>query len=314
MEFTTRPYTDADADAVAELINDITRGIPAGGILPVSEIRAGMSDVRDFATDSRVVCAPDGSLAAVAATSPPPEGGFRASLWGGVAHRWRGQGIGRDLFSWQIDRAADIHREVAPDVEWIGTSVAYVADAASIRLYERFGLKVRRYFLRMEAQLGADGPGDTKPLDGFRVTDGNGVDPQALYAADMDAFADHFGFQSEELASWLRHNIDAEDYWPEMSRIAYDGDDIAAYVLAMREDDVNGVYVARVGTRRPWRKRGLASALIADLLRAATAGGVATAALNVDADSLTGAVGVYTRNGFVATDREVSYAKVFPAV
>ena len=37
-------------------------------------------------------------------------------------------------------------------------------------------------------------------------------------------------------------------------------------------------------------------------------------ALNVDADSLTGAVGVYTRNGFVATDREVSYAKVFPAV
>ena len=92
----------------------------------------------------------------------------------------------------------------------------------------------------------------------------------------------------------------------DLSRIALDGDDIAAYILAY--DGVEGsVYIGQVGTRRPWRKRGLAGALLSASVRAAAAAGKTQASLGVDADSPTGAVGVYERLGFQTRHKVVVY-------
>jgi mycothiol synthase len=60
------------------------------------------------------------------------------------------------------------------------------------------------------------------------------------------------------------------------------------------------LYICQVGTRPPWRKRGLAMALLAASLAAGAADGKTTASLGVDADSPTGAVTVYERLGFTA--------------
>ena len=68
-------------------------------------------------------------------------------------------------------------------------------------------------------------------------------------------------------------------------------------------------YIGQVGTRRPWRKRGLASALISASLAAAVADGKSSASLGVDADSPTGAVGVYERLGFEVKHKFVSYRR-----
>jgi mycothiol synthase len=66
-------------------------------------------------------------------------------------------------------------------------------------------------------------------------------------------------------------------------------------------------HIGQVGTRRPWRRRGLAGALVADTMAAAAVAGKTTATLGVDADSPTGAVGVYERVGFSVRSRFVSY-------
>jgi GNAT superfamily N-acetyltransferase len=66
---------------------------------------------------------------------------------------------------------------------------------------------------------------------------------------------------------------------------------------------------ARLGTRRGWRRRGLAGAFLAWALDAALAAGKASPALEVDTESPTGAVGVYERTGFVVTYRTSTHAR-----
>jgi GNAT superfamily N-acetyltransferase len=100
-----------------------------------------------------------------------------------------------------------------------------------------------------------------------------------------------------------------------MWQVAWDGDQVAGSV-------VNGIYahenaqlgldigwLDHVSVRRPWRRRGLASALIARSLLVLRDRGMAIAALGVDADNPTGALGVYERLGFKPHQTWVTYRK-----
>jgi ribosomal protein S18 acetylase RimI-like enzyme len=99
------------------------------------------------------------------------------------------------------------------------------------------------------------------------------------------------------------------DFLPELSSIAFDGDEIAGYVLGYRDADPTRLYIGQVGARRPWRRRGLAAALLSQVLHSARAAGKDFASLGVDADSPTGAVGVYERVGFTVEARAVTYSR-----
>ncbi len=66
-----------------------------------------------------------------------------------------------------------------------------------------------------------------------------------------------------------------------------------------------------VFTRRAWRKRGLANALITSSLVAIRDRGMDTGILGVDADNPTGALGLYERNGFVVAERSTAWRKPF---
>jgi ribosomal protein S18 acetylase RimI-like enzyme len=68
-------------------------------------------------------------------------------------------------------------------------------------------------------------------------------------------------------------------------------------------------WLDHVSVRRPWRRRGLASALIAESLRAIADAGMTDAALGVDAENPTGALRVYESLGFRPTRTGVSYRK-----
>lgn len=67
-------------------------------------------------------------------------------------------------------------------------------------------------------------------------------------------------------------------------------------------------WIGQIGVRRGWRKRGLATALLCESMRAFRAAGFEWAVLGVDAESLTGAVGVYERVGFRTSLQTVVYA------
>jgi ribosomal protein S18 acetylase RimI-like enzyme len=348
---TVREYADEDAPALADLFSAIERH--AGGDLcwTAAEIRAVLAaTVRDRARDLRLLFDTGGparppaepptaagptaagstatgltaagstatgstatgpNLVAAAVVSTPPDGGFRVDLTGAVLPGLRGRGIGRDLMAWQLRRAEEIHRDTAPGSPWEVHVAVSAADADALRLYRRFGLDPVRYWFDMVAPTGT-APVIAAP-DGLTITGYRAGLDLDLHAAHVEAFADHWGNQARDYAGWRALAVDNETFAPELSRIALDGGEIAGYVLAYDDADPSRVYLGQVGVRRPWRRRGLAAAMLARVLGASAEAGRSGASLSVDADSPTGAVGVYERVGFAVQSRGVTYASHLPA-
>jgi GNAT superfamily N-acetyltransferase len=304
-EFRTRPFADDDAAAVADLLNaaEVAHGGEPG--FTAGEIRgfAGML-LGDAGGDSRLYLAADGTLVALAFIGAPPPGGAKADLIGSVSPDFEGRGLGRALLTWQLDRVAALRAALDPGAEWHAELGIGSENTAGIRLIERVGGTPVRYGVQMEAQA-ANVPAVPIP-DGFRVVPYTEAIGRALHAAHSEAFGDHWGFQARPFDNWAPGAIHSDVFRGDLSRIAYDGDDVAAYVLAY--DGVAGsVYIGQVGTRRPWRKRGLASALLSASVRAGFEAGKTNASLGVDADSPTGAVGVYERLGFEVRHKVVVF-------
>ena len=263
--------------------------------------------LRDPATDSRLAVTSDGELAAVGVVTPPPEGGQRADMLGGVHPAYQGRGLGRELLAWQYERVRHLHAEIAPDAPWHVEAGASVDDQAATRLFERLGFGPVRYFFEMVALFNGQRHEMALP-DGLAAVPYTPELAKPLYEAHMEAFSDHWGFQRRPFEKWVLGTVESEEFRSDLTRIAFDGDQIAGYVLAY--NNVEGrEYIGQVGTRRPWRKRGLASALISASLAAAVADGKTSASLGVDADSPTGAVGVYERLGFEVKHKFVCYRR-----
>ena len=91
---------------------------------------------------------------------------------------------------------------------------------------------------------------------------------------------------------------------PELWQIAWDGDQVAGQVRSFINRQENAEqgrlrgYTEFISVGRPWRRRGLAQALILRSLRILKEQGMTEAALNVDTENISGALRLYERCGF----------------
>lgn len=267
----------------------------------------------DLSTDG-LLCLDSGG-AAVAyglVTMPPdPESLVRVHLAGGVDPSHRGRGIGRALLAWQHGRARQLLASSALDLPaWV---MSYAAELAPEHgaLLAREGFEAARYFTTLECEVARERPASAAP-DGVRIEPLGAERSEAVRAAKNSAFADHWGSQptgSEQWQSMMR----LPTFRPDLSRIALDGDEVVGFVTTeVNEDDwarqgFSSGYIGLVGTVRPWRRRGVASALLGAVLDAYAHAGLERAVLDVDTESPTGALGVYTGMGFRPTTRDVAY-------
>lgn len=297
-ELTFRPYASSDATAVADVMNAIEVACGAYPLFSAGDIADKIAtEITDLAQDTLVVLEPDGRLVAAGSVGSPSAGGTRARLDGGVHPGHRGRGIGRVLLAWQIDRAAALRAQQAPQAAWTLLAGASVADDSAARLLNRFGFRAVRYFIEM-ARPTADPPAVRMP-DGLTSVAYRKEYLTAVYDAHMDAFADHWDHQPRTLDKWAGRTVESATFRADLSRLAVDADQVVGYVLSY-DNPGNHLLIGQVGTRAPWRKRGLASVLLAQTLAAAASAGVTTATLGVDTDSPTGAAGLYERLGFTA--------------
>src|SRR6185503_12542563 len=99
--------------------------------------------------------------------------------------------------------------------------------------------------------------------------------------------------------------------------VAFDGDEVAGGVLNTIDAEQNAAlglqrgWLSSVFTRRAWRRRGLATALIARSLEVLRDRGQTSAALGVDADNPSGALGLYEGLGFEVHARSAAWRKAF---
>lgn len=239
-----------------------------------------------------------------------------------VLPKWRRRGIGRALLHHMQRRIREVAVEQGHPADAPRFFHTWAADTevAIEKLLVSEGYAPVRHSFEMTRPLVA-GEDDIPrfPLpEGFEVRPVRPEHWRALWEADVEAFRDHWGFTEpteENYQGWIHWKW----FRPELFRVAWDieRNEIAGAVENFINEDENAKYNRKRGytegifVRRPYRKRGLARALIALSLQMHKDLGMTEAALGVDAENLTGALRVYEACGFRVAKRYTTYRKSF---
>jgi ribosomal protein S18 acetylase RimI-like enzyme len=168
--------------------------------------------------------------------------------------------------------------------------------------------ELARHFFEMEIDL-ADEPAAPDWPNGLGVRTFRPEDARAVYDADLEAFEDHWDPLDVTFEEWRAYFLDASDFDPELWFVVYDGEELAGFSLCSKRAGETEGHLHVLGVRRPWRKRGLGTALLLQSFRELRRRGCETTRLNVDADNLTGALRLYERAGMYVALRSDRYWK-----
>jgi ribosomal protein S18 acetylase RimI-like enzyme len=153
--------------------------------------------------------------------------------------------------------------------------------------------------------------------EGLEIRDVRPEDVRTIYDAAVLAFSDAWGATEQTDEDWERFRTDPLAMQTDLWRVAWDGDRVAGQVRSFISDEENRRfgrlrgYTESISVGRPWRRRGLARALIAASFPLLRARGMTEAALGVDTENVTGALRVYERCGFVPVSRTTTFRKPF---
>lgn len=312
-----RPYRAEDATRLAELLN---RGAETDGApwrTDPAELENWMkrgNEHFDAARDALVVEA-DGQMVAFRDVEwIDTNDGLREYRLGGTVHPdWRRRGIG----TWLL-RGSEAHareRDAAHPTDAPRIYGAWQPNSAegSLALMAAEGYEPARWFFDMVRPT-LDAIEEPGLPDGIELRPVSADQLRQLWEADVEAFRDHWGgfdASEERFVAWQQD----PKFDPSLFVVAWDGDEIAGGVINEINETENAAFgrqrgwLASVFVRRPWRRRGLARAVVARSLVVLRDRGMTSAGLGVDADNPTGALRLYEEAGFEPDFRSTAFRK-----
>jgi len=266
-------------------------------------------------TDTRVVLTPNEELVGYGEIWDAEEPHIRVHSWGRVHPEYRGRGIGTALLAWEEERAREAIAKAPAEAKVSLGHGVNSKDESAKALLEAHGFDVVRHFWRMEVALDGQIPAPQWP-EGIEVRT---FDPESnllpVVNAVRDEFKDHWGFfdtpLEQELKLWNHWITEDKNFDPTLWFLAMDSDEIAATALCWPKntEDPGMGWVNVLGVGRPWRRRGLAVALLHNAFAEFAKRGKSKVGLGVDATSLTGANRVYERAGMHPARQTDAYEK-----
>jgi mycothiol synthase len=174
---------------------------------------------------------------------------------------------------------------------------------------ERAGFAPIRYSFRMAIELDGDLPQAAWP-PGFTVRPHREGDDQLFHRIHQDSFADTWSFTPDPFDAWS-HWFAGSSFQPEHWFVVEEGDQAAAIAICrISESEEATAWVRILGVLKPYRRRGLALALLHHVFRHFDDQGMQRVVLGVDAESPTGAVALYERAGMHVARRNVTYERL----
>ncbi len=316
-EYTWRPLRPEDVPALFNMLLAVGQADDRLIMDTAADMATQFDDPwSDPATCSLGAFTPEGQMAALARTfmNPNPESEVRCYFDVDAHPAHRGRGLEDFLLEWA--EAQGRKRLSAMPAHWPRRLMHGTQDtlAEHIARLEQSGFAPARYFYRMRRDLRRPIPDRPLP-DGLTLRRFTPEMSQPLLAAFNESFRDHWNFEPVSAEDWEMFFLKRSSFRPDLTFLAMDGDEVAGFsfnTISPEENARNALnegWVAELGTRRSWRKRGVASALLCETMRAFQAEGLEYTTLGVDTQNPSGALGLYEGLGFAPVKRFIVFAK-----
>lgn len=234
----------------------------------------------------------------------------------GVIHpNWLRRGIGRAMLHWCEQHARELAQVYAHNGPRVMQTWAFDTMPGKIALVEQEGYERIRYGFQMVRPL-------SEPIPDLPLPEGIEIRPKLrehfrlVFDAMNEAFRDHWGHREMTENDWQEF-LKWPDHQPELCQVAWDAakNEVAGEVrvtIFARDNDVFHLkrgWTDPIFVRRPYRKQGLAKALIVRAMQVIQSKGMDEAALFVDALNPNGALKLYESLGYRVHRRTFTYRK-----
>jgi len=243
-------------------------------------------------------------------------GSYLYTFGGFLVPEWRRKGIGTAILQWIENRMREVSAGHPSDRSKFFQVFLSQYETARAALLEKHDYTPIRYFHEMVRPTLLDIPEFALP-EGLEVRPVLPEHYKQLWDAAEEAFRDHWGFSQsteEDYQAWLN---DKTIFQPHLWQVAWDveTDQVAGQVRTFINNAENEKfgrkrgYTEFISVRRPWRKHGVARALIVRSLQVQKEQSMTESALGVDSENLSGATHVYEDCGFLVVKRNSVYRK-----
>jgi ribosomal protein S18 acetylase RimI-like enzyme len=236
---------------------------------------------------------------------------FRLNGW--VLPERRREGIGRAILAWQERRVADISAAQSDDHPSELQAWASEIRPGKKELLSGAGFAPYSYIAEMLRPIGRDIP-EAKLPEGIEVRPVTREHLRAIFEAENEATRDHVGHVEADEGDFQRF-LTEEDFDPDLWRVAWEGDEVVGMVRSFIDQADNEElgrrrgFTEKISVRRPWRRRGIARALLLLSLEALAARGMEEATLDVHTDNPYRALRLYEDVGFEVNEMFAWYRK-----
>lgn len=232
-----------------------------------------------------------------------------------VAPHWRHQGVGSALHRWLEARQRQVAATHGDARQHAHHAFVTQGETARTALLEKWGYHPERYFFTMLRPSLQDITDFPLPA-GLAVRPVQAADFRTIWDAHVRAFRTHWGFSPPDEADYRRW-LTSPVFQPQLWTVAWDTQtgEVAGQVRAYIDatwNTANGCkrgWTEFISVGEPWRRRGLARALIARSLQTQRLAGMEESGLGVDSQNLDGANRVYEDCGFIVVKRNCVYRK-----
>lgn len=225
---------------------------------------------------------------------------------------WRYQGIETAMIQWCEARLREIASEHPQDSQRFYQTYSNEFRPRFNNIVESMDYKPVRFFIEMSRSL--------EKIPTAELPEGIDIRPvpegeeRKVWEASIDAFRDHWGYSEPKEEHYTAYK-GSKYFQPDLWQVAWDDDEVVASVMNYIDHDYNKKYNRKRGwtedisTRKAWRQRGIAKALIVRSMHMHKKLGMTEVGLGVDTNNLSGALGLYESLGYQKDKTFINYRK-----
>ena len=309
---------EADLGAIASLINACREADDLDSRTSVADLQEDFASPRfDISRDLRLWKDGSGEVIAIAELwhSPQPnKTEFLGSVYFDIHPHVRGDGLEETIMAWAEQRLQEASQGASlPLVLHTGCRDKLTEHR---ELLQRFGFAPERYFFQLKRSLKDEIVVPSLPA-GWKIRSVEAErDAENWVAMFNQSFVDHWNHCPMTVEDLLYYTSFA-NYNPALDLvIETDEGTLVTFCYSAIDPEYNQRlgrqegHVCLLGTRRGYRRRGLARTLLAAGLQRLQSQGMDTATIGVDTQNPSGAVALYTSVGFAENFRSTVYRKV----